>query len=310
MPQSLITRSFSLLPILLCLTTAAAEPASAPSAEAFDWRAFLAPFHTVTLHLPIGFVTLAIILEIYALFRPSEALRRALALVMWSSGISAVVVTMLGLFRASGGGYEEEMLKHHQQYGIAVAVVTVALALFHGVAYRAGQARGGARVAFYRLVLLADMVLLVIAGHGGGNLTHGSKYLVEGAPEWAKKWLGEHSGAVSGGSQSGNGGTAPGGSPFAATIRPALEKKCFSCHGPEKQKGDYRMDTADGLFKAGESEMAPIVANKPLESYLVELITLPGDDDAAMPPDGKDRLTPEETLAIIEWIWNGAKTGQ
>jgi len=28
-----------------------------------------------------------------------------------------------------------------------------------------------------------------------------------------------------------------------------------------------------------------------------------------MPPDGKDRLTPEETLAIMRWIWQGAKTG-
>jgi hypothetical protein len=30
----------------------------------------------------------------------------------------------------------------------------------------------------YRFLIIVDMVLLAIAGHGGGNLTHGSKYLM------------------------------------------------------------------------------------------------------------------------------------
>ena len=67
------------------------------------------------------------------------------------------------------------------------------------------------------------------------------------------------------------------------------------------------MDTAEGLFKAGDSEIEPIVANSPMESYLVELITLPADDDDVMPPEGKEALTPDETMAIIRWIWDGAK---
>lgn len=299
--------------LALCLGGAfAAEAAATASAEApFDWRAFLAPFHTVTLHLPIGFVTIAVILEVYAFLRPSEALRRALTLILWVSGTSAVVVTLLGLFRAAGGGYEEEMLRHHEQYGIAVAFATLAIALVHVIAYRRGEVRSRFLVAVYRLMLLGDMVLLTIAGHGGGNLTHGSKYLVEGAPAWAKQWLEER--AAAGGGGAGGGGKAadaPAGSGqvFAERIRPVLEKKCFSCHGPEKQKGDYRMDTVEGLFQAGESELDPIVANKPLESYLVELITLPKDDDAVMPPDGKEALTGDEILAILQWIWDGAKT--
>ncbi|MEM7392046.1 MAG: c-type cytochrome domain-containing protein, partial [Verrucomicrobiota bacterium] len=27
------------------------------------------------------------------------------------------------------------------------------------------------------------------------------------------------------------------------TVRPFLQQYCFDCHGPEKQKGDYRFDT-------------------------------------------------------------------
>lgn len=295
---------FSLLSASLAV---AAEPSvAAPAGASFDWRAFLAPFHTVTLHMPIGFVTLVVILEGYSLFRPSEPLRRALTLVLWVSGISAVVVTLLGLFRAADGGYEEEMLKHHELFGIAVAIATVLMALVHVIAYRDGLVRSKVMVGLYRLMLIGDMVLLTIAGHGGGNLTHGSKYLVEGAPDWAKMWLAERSGEVTVSADAGAQETT--GNVFATRIQPVFEKKCYSCHGAEKQKGDYRMDTAEGLFKAGESELDPIVANKPLESYLVELITLPKEDDAVMPPDGKEALTADETLMILRWIWDGAKT--
>ncbi len=311
-----LSRSFGLL---LCLITIAfgsvavglgAESApDASAASAFDWRAFLAPFHTVTLHLPIGFVTIAVILEIYWFFRRSDALRQALGLVLWVSGLSAVVVTLLGFFRASDGGYEPEMLEHHEHYGVAVAAVTMVLALVHTMAFAGGKTRKGL-AAVYRLLLVADVGLLTIAGHGGGNLTHGSKYLVEGAPAWAKEWLAKREEEVAPGTEPGAAGAGSGEAKagiYATIIQPAFEKKCYSCHGPEKQKSDYRMDTAEGLFAAGDSELEPIVAGRPLESYLVEMITLPEDDDYAMPPEGKDRLTPEETMAIIQWIWEGAK---
>lgn len=302
-----ITLTILLILSLSGVIAAEAEAAAAATAASFDWRAFLAPFHTVTLHLPIGFVTIAVILEVYALFRPSEALRRALTLILWVSGISAVVVTLLGLFRAAGGGYEEEMLRHHEFYGIAVAFATMLIALVHVIAYRRGEVRSRFMVGIYRLMLLGDMVLLTIAGHGGGNLTHGSKYLIEGAPEWAKQWLAEHPEVQPEATTPGATSDSPG-QVYASRIRPIFEKKCYSCHGPEKQKGDYRMDTAEGLFQAGESELDPIVANKPLESYLVELITLPREDDAVMPPDGKEALTGDEILAVMQWIWDGAKT--
>jgi uncharacterized membrane protein len=278
---------------------AAEGTAEAPSA--FDLRAFLAPFHTVTLHLPIGFVMIAAILEGYHFLRPSRPLRQAIGLVLAFSALTSVIVVLLGIFRAEGGGYEPETLEHHRWYGIAVGALTIVIAVLHPLVFRGEGRKAGP--AFYRLLLAGDLVLLTIAGHGGGNLTHGSKYLTENAPGWVKEWVesSTEEGPVK--------GTAPaGGGEFATVIRPIFEKKCFQCHGEEKQKGDYRMDTVEGLFAAGESELDPVVKGSPMESYLVETITLPEDDDLAMPPDGKDRLTPEETLAVIRWIWSGAKT--
>lgn len=282
-------------PILLC----AAE--ASPAKEAFDLRSFLAPFHTVTLHLPIGFVMMAAILEGYHLFRPSRPLRNAIGLVLVFSALTSVIVVLLGIFRADGGGYEPETLEHHRWYGIGVGALTVVIALVHAAVFGGDGKKAGS--ALYRVLLLGDLVLLTIAGHGGGNLTHGSKYLTENAPDWVKEWV-ESTGKEGAVEDGGSGG----GGEYATVIRPIFEKKCFQCHGEEKQKGDYRMDTVEGLFAAGESELDPVVKGNPMESYLVETLTLPEDDDMAMPPDGKDRLTPEETLAVIRWIWEGAKT--
>jgi len=277
-----------------------AESVAPHAASDFDWRAFLAPFHTVTLHLPIGFVLMAFILEVYHVLRPSAPLRNAIGVVLTFSALSAVVVVLLGIFRAGGGGYEPEALEEHRWFGIAVGVVTVLAALLHFLVFRRNPKFLPTQI--YRLILIADMVLLSIAGHGGGNITHGSEYLTENAPGWVKKWV-ESDPAESGGTNPENAGA------YTAVIQPIFEAKCYQCHGPEKQKGDYRMDTVEGLFTAGESELDPIEKGNAVGSYLVETITVPDDNDIAMPPDGKDRLTPEEVLAIMRWIWAGAETG-
>jgi uncharacterized membrane protein len=292
-------------PLFLALAGLFLGPSLLPAAEAasgeaagFDWRAFLAPFHTVTLHLPIGFVMMAAILEGYNFLRPSRELRKAIGVVVLFSAATAVLVAFLGILRADGGGYDPGALDLHRWFGIAVGVATVLLAVVHPFAFREGC--GPLHAVGYRALLAIDLVLLAVAGHGGGNLTHGSKYLTANAPPWVRQWL-EGDGKVAPGEEGGGGY-------YAEKIRPLFEAKCFSCHGPEKQSGDYRMDTVAGLLAPGESGLDPIVAGRPLESYLVELITLPGDDDLAMPPDGKVRLSPEETLEVIRWIWNGAKT--
>lgn len=292
----------------------AAEEA-AGAAEPFDWRAFLAPFHAVVLHLPIGFLSIAFILEFYSFFQKGYSLRRGIGIVMLASAASAIVATLFGIFRASGGGYEETALELHRWTGIAVTALIFLLGIFHRIAFPSEWVTRRFFAGLYRLGLIVGVGMLGVAGHFGGNLTHGSKYLFENAPDWVQEWAetadAKIAEAITGEEVEGGGETAEGGGTgiYAEILRPAFEEKCIQCHGPEKQKGDYRMDTVEGLFAAGESEIDPIVPGRPLESYLVELVTLPESDDYVMPPEGKEPLTPEETLALVRWIWDGAETG-
>ena len=286
----------------------------------FDWKAFFAPFHSVVLHLPIGFLTIAFILEIYSFFNQGRSMRRAVGLVLWLSVFSAAIASALGYLRGAGGGYEANALAFHQWTGITTTVLMGIAACLHVFAF---PRKGKRRLFFastYRFVLVIAVGVLMIAGHYGGNLTHGSKYLFENAPEWVGTWLEETEAKVTekiaeetgleivAALETGSDGVVGTGF-YADVIQPVFEQKCYQCHGAEKQKGDYRMDTVAGLFAAGDSEIDPIVKGRPLESYLVEVISLPEDDDFVMPPTGKEALTGEEILAIMRWIWDGAETG-
>src|ERR1051326_5723543 len=40
---------------------------------------------------------------------------------------------------------------------------------------------------------------------------------------------------------------------YAADIKPILEKSCFGCHGPQKQKGKLRLDSLEAALKGSEN---------------------------------------------------------
>lgn len=93
---------------------------------------------------------------------------------------------------------------------------------------------------------------------------------------------------------------------FEKDIKPIFEKSCVKCHGAEKQKGKYRLDTLEAAIKGGENGEAVIQgdgAKSPLVQSIARL-----DPDAAMPPDGKgDPLTAAQIGLVRAWIDQGAK---
>ena len=279
---------------------AGAAPAEAATRDLFQWRPFLAPFHSVVLHFPIGFVTMAFVLELYSLRRPSIELRRAITLVLVLSIASSVLAIGLGLMRATGGGYEEKTLNLHKAYGIAVGVLTSLALAAHWLAFRRKQ--HPVLTLCYRAVLVTDIVVLVIAGHQGGNLTHGSKYLVKNAPDFVKNFIEEPPEPETSTASITNEKDRF----FVEKVQPIFDAKCASCHGPEKQKGDFRLDQKDAALKGGKSGHAAIKPGDPMASHLIKVILLMPDDDDVMPPSGKGTLTPEEIITLIHWVQTGA----
>lgn len=289
---------------LLTLSLAGAAAADGQPAVAhklFEWRPFLAPFHAVVLHFPIGFLTVAGIMEIYRAFRPSAELRRVTVLVLGLGLGTGIVSALFGLMRAGGGGYEVKALELHRLFGVAVPFATALAFALQWIAGRHEAARGWTFA--YRGLLAATLALVVVAGHYGGNLTHGSKYLVENAPEFMREFLEDEAAPATAADPSKLDAQQL---TFATKVKPLLEAKCIRCHGPEKQKGGYRLDQPELALKGGESGKPAIKPGDPIGSHLVQLILLPPQHDDVMPPEGKEPLAPEEIMILLDWIRNGA----
>jgi mono/diheme cytochrome c family protein len=91
---------------------------------------------------------------------------------------------------------------------------------------------------------------------------------------------------------------------FNIEIKPILESACLSCHGPEKPKGSFRLDTKAGALKGGEKGVA-IVAGKPDDSPLYKSTVLPLGHEDIMPPKGSP-LARTQSDSLRTWIAQGA----
>src|SRR5262249_16589926 len=46
---------------------------------------------------------------------------------------------------------------------------------------------------------------------------------------------------------------------FAKQIKPLLERSCVACHGPDKQRSNFRVDSRESLLKGGNTGSAVLV---------------------------------------------------
>ena len=94
---------------------------------------------------------------------------------------------------------------------------------------------------------------------------------------------------------------------FNRDIRPILADRCFTCHGPDKnkRKADLRFDTAIGLL--GNLETPGTVApHKPADSELLRRLESSDDDERMPPVDSKKTVSKQEIDLIRRWIEQGA----
>jgi hypothetical protein len=91
---------------------------------------------------------------------------------------------------------------------------------------------------------------------------------------------------------------------YVSEVRPILAKSCYSCHGPDKQRGGLRLDVKAAALKGGDSG-AVIAPGRGADSVLVRYVA--GlDADKVMPPKG-ERLTANQVAILRTWIDQGAK---
>jgi uncharacterized membrane protein len=251
---------------------------------------FLGRFHVLALHLPIGIVIAAVVLDWIAR-RPRYAALAQAAPFLWAgAAISAVLTALLGYLHFGEGSFTGPSADAHRLWGTVTAVAAVA-----GWWLAARNAGAGA----VRLAAgLAMLALVSITGHYGGNLTHGTTFLGEYAPSFLRSLIGATPRRQPPAS-------VAAADPYLDVVQPLLEQRCGTCHNDDKREGGFSIGSYDSTLVGGDTGRAVVPGN--LEaSELIYRTGLPPDDDAFMPAEGKTPLTAEQVEILRWWVGAGA----
>lgn len=287
-----------------------------------EWLEFLGRLHPLVLHLPIGLFAGAVLVELTTFFSPSA--RPARRVVHLALGASAAAAALTGwLLAGDGSGFPSELLEEHR----VLALIAAGCAVLAAACEVFGRARaaGSMRV----VLLLACGAALGAAGHRGGMMTHGQRFLSEKAPGWLAPYVGprprerravDEAVETVEGNEASPGDQPPvdegpadpepvseaqaeapeaGAAAGVSYLVAAMRESCFECHCEAKVKGNLRLDLVEGWTGAVDLEDLEF-------SELLYRVTLPADDPDVMPPDGEKLLDAKAVAELRLWIEQGA----
>jgi len=203
--------------------------------------------------------------------------------------ISAIATCITGYLLSGTGDYDENLVQMHQWMGISVAVISLGIFYLN---------KKNILVKWQAPSAIMMGLLLIVTGHLGGSLTHGSDYLTkplenltdDGAIRKIKrKPIPDIQQARV----------------YADVVEPIFQDKCYSCHSTVKQKGKLRLDQADLMIKGGKDGVV-IIPGKADESELIKRVSSPREEEHHMPPKEKPQLNEKETALLQWWINQGA----
>jgi uncharacterized membrane protein len=309
----LVLCSIGLLVVLILLLAALNAPPD--GVERGDFSQFIGRFHPLVVHFPIALVLLAALLECVGLFDRGKAIHASAGFILALATVSALAAAFLGWMLGRNGGYEGSLVTRHMWGGISLAAALVVCC-----AVRAWNTK------LYSVALLATVCLLAWTSDQGGKLTHGAGFMTEhmpgslrallNVPPVTKKPVAANSLAPpaasspvsvpSNVSTSSHVASSPASVAFfVSRVEPIFDDKCVQCHGPEKVKGELRLDTFELVMRGGK-DGSVVKPGDPKNSELYRRVSLPRDAKDAMPAEGKPGLAETELKVIEFWIASGA----
>ena len=274
------------------------------SGEVNEWFIFLGRFHPLVVHFPIGLLVLAALFEWLGMIRPLRHLRAAVPATLVIGALGSLLAVYHGVMLTAGSGTMGDTVESHLWAGAALSVVMFLLVPLRATTWEKPRWLTGL---CYQSMLGASLLLLMIASHLGGSITHGREYLVEYMPEPMRESLStlpepirEFIGLTT---------PPPPAAPDELTLYDAvfaapIGQYCVACHKPDRIRGGLLMHTLDALLEGGDS--GPAIVYGDLEaSELFTRITLPKEDEFHMPPDGRTGFSDTQIAWFEWWIASG-----
>ncbi len=89
-------------------------------------------------------------------------------------------------------------------------------------------------------------------------------------------------------------------------VQPIFAAHCYSCHGPDKQESNFRLDVKSRALGSGDFGDPPIIPGESEASPLIGFVS-GSDPDLLMPPtDAGKQLDENQILILRRWIDQGA----
>lgn len=249
-------------------------------------------FHPLFVHLPIGFIIIGLMLDFF--FRNKKEHAPVLRFVFLWAFITSIFSIATGYLQYDREGYAWDSVQWHLIMGILTMIFC--LLFYLKLKYRAF------RILPKNFLFAGLSVALLVTGHLGGNITHGSDHLVEPLPPEIKGLLGleyqnniieldpkNYKNAVF----------------YTDIIQPILTQRCVSCHNDKKTKGGLKMNSYNAIIKGGKNGSV-LMINNSMESKIHKRMTLPIEDRYHMPPKSRTQPSKEEIELIKIWIDNSA----
>jgi uncharacterized membrane protein len=245
--------------------------------------------HPALVHLPIGILLLALLMQWLSRKEKYKAFKIALPVVLLCGAITALFSSITGYVLSTTDEYDKTLVTFHMWMGFATTLVSFMLY---------AKEKNPQFAINKKLLSIGLLVFVFVTGHLGGSLTHGSDYYTKPLANIfshdtfstaAIKPIPNVQEAYA----------------YTDVVKPILQTKCYSCHGPNKQKGGLRMDDSLRLMKGGKDGIV-IEPGKADASEIIKRLLLPQDDDDHMPPKEKSQPTKEQIALIHWWIDNGA----
>jgi len=247
-----------------------------------QWLYVAGRMHPLLLHFPI---TVLIFYGLWVIIaprpEPDSKVKYWADNVLLLGAFMATLTATMGFLLSKEPGYDAEALYWHKWTGVATAFVS-----FGWYAFRNHLPK---HLLPTKILSGLTMIVLLVAGHLGANITHGEDFLLAPLRSNEQAPLVAMDDALV----------------YAHVVQPILEEKCMSCHNPQKAKNELIMTTTE-LFAKGGKNGTPWDTTRADLGMIMKMAHLPLDDKLHMPPRGKVQLTDDELQVLESWIRRGS----
>ncbi len=243
---------------------------------------FIGRFHPLIVHLPVGILIAAFLMELASRRSSLAHLRKSIPFVLSLAILTAFGALVTGWIMPKEGEFSERLVSLHFWFSIGTTVCSIAV-------YFLSKATHDKQSKLYFPLFVLTMILLTLTGHYGGSLTHGEGHLTQPLGEANKPLVTDVNTLLA----------------YPDLIQPLLKQRCNSCHNEGKKKGGFDLSTI-AMLKKGGDEGPAFIAGDIEASLLIQRLHLPLEEEEHMPPEGKKQLTNNEIALLEWWVAEGA----